>query len=55
MFSGADEQRLLEASMAYIAGKPIMSDAEFDELKLRLKVRCTLGYSASMLLCSLSR
>uniref|UniRef100_A0A453MKR2 Uncharacterized protein n=1 Tax=Aegilops tauschii subsp. strangulata TaxID=200361 RepID=A0A453MKR2_AEGTS len=35
----ADEQRLLEASMAYIAGNPIMSDAEFDELKLRLKAR----------------
>jgi hypothetical protein len=31
LFSGADEQRLLEASMAYIAGNPIMSDAEFDE------------------------
>ncbi|VAH96453.1 unnamed protein product [Triticum turgidum subsp. durum] len=30
----ADEQRLLEASIAYIAGNPIMSDAEFDELKL---------------------
>jgi hypothetical protein len=35
---GPDEQRLLEASMAYVAGNPIMSDAEFDELKLRLKV-----------------
>ncbi|OEL13524.1 PGR5-like protein 1A, chloroplastic [Dichanthelium oligosanthes] len=33
-----DEQRLLEASMAYVAGSPIMTDAEFDELKLRLKV-----------------
>jgi hypothetical protein len=38
IFSGADEQRLLEASMTYIAGNPIMSDAEFVELKLRLKV-----------------
>ena len=37
-FPGPDEQRLLEASMAYAAGNPIMSDAEFDELKLRLKV-----------------
>jgi hypothetical protein len=45
MISGADEQRLLEASMAYIAGNPIMSDAEFDELKLRLKVRI-LGSAA---------
>ncbi|VAH83599.1 hypothetical protein VPH35_054762 [Triticum aestivum] len=33
----ADGQRLLEASMAYITGNPIMSDAEFYELKLRLK------------------
>uniref|UniRef100_A0A0E0LTN0 PGR5-like protein 1A, chloroplastic n=1 Tax=Oryza punctata TaxID=4537 RepID=A0A0E0LTN0_ORYPU len=33
-----DEQRLLEASMAYVAGNPIMTDAEFDELKLRLRV-----------------
>lgn len=32
-----DEQKLLEASMAYAAGKPIMTDAEFNELKLRLK------------------
>ncbi|XP_020096097.1 PGR5-like protein 1A, chloroplastic isoform X2 [Ananas comosus] len=32
-----DEQKLLEASMAYVAGKPIMTDAEFDELKMRLK------------------
>ncbi|MQM14653.1 hypothetical protein Taro_047589 [Colocasia esculenta] len=33
-----DEQKLLEASMAYAAGNPIITDAEFDELKLRLKV-----------------
>lgn len=33
----ADEQRLLEASMAYVAGNPIMTNTEFDELKLRLK------------------
>ncbi|RWW19398.1 hypothetical protein BHE74_00032168 [Ensete ventricosum] len=33
-----DEQKLLEASMAYVSGNPIMTDAEFDELKLRLKV-----------------
>jgi hypothetical protein len=36
---GPDEQRLLEASMAYVAGNPIMTDAEFDDLKWRLKVR----------------
>lgn len=35
---GPDEQKLLEASMAYAAGKPIMTDAEFDELKARLRV-----------------
>ncbi|XP_066389777.1 PGR5-like protein 1A, chloroplastic [Miscanthus floridulus] len=33
----ADEQKLLEASMAYVSGNPIMTDEEFDELKLRLK------------------
>uniref|UniRef100_A0A0D3GYS8 PGR5-like protein 1A, chloroplastic n=1 Tax=Oryza barthii TaxID=65489 RepID=A0A0D3GYS8_9ORYZ len=29
--------KLLEASMAYVSGNPIMTDAEFDELKLRLR------------------
>jgi hypothetical protein len=38
LFPGEDEQKLLEASMAYAAGSPIMSDAEFDQLKLKLKV-----------------
>jgi hypothetical protein len=38
LFPAEDEQKLLEASMAYAAGSPIMSDAEFDELKLKLKV-----------------
>ncbi|XP_066398974.1 PGR5-like protein 1A, chloroplastic [Miscanthus floridulus] len=33
----ADEQKLLEASMAYVSGNPIMTDEEFDQLKLRLK------------------
>ncbi|CAL1401211.1 unnamed protein product [Linum trigynum] len=33
----ADEQRFLEASMAYVAGNPILSDKEFDDLKLKLK------------------
>ena len=32
-----DEQRFLEAQLAYNAGKPIMSDADFDGLKLRLR------------------
>ncbi|CAN1147471.1 PGR5-like protein 1A, chloroplastic [Linum perenne] len=34
----ADEQRFLEASMAYVSGNPIMNDEEYDKLKLRLKV-----------------
>uniref|UniRef100_A0A0F7GZA1 PGRL1A transmembrane protein n=1 Tax=Habenaria pantlingiana TaxID=1498489 RepID=A0A0F7GZA1_9ASPA len=33
----SDEQRFLEASMAYVSGNPVLSDKEFDELKLRLK------------------
>ncbi|KAG0474853.1 hypothetical protein HPP92_014539 [Vanilla planifolia] len=33
----SDEQRFLEASMAYVSGKPVLSDKEFDELKLSLK------------------
>ncbi|EXC17797.1 hypothetical protein L484_023150 [Morus notabilis] len=33
----ADEQRFLEASMAYVSGNKIMSDEEFDKLKQRLK------------------
>lgn len=35
---GADEQRFLEASMAYVSGNPILTDKEFDKLKLKLKV-----------------
>jgi len=38
ILSGPDEQKFLEASMAYVSGKPIMTDKEFDQLKLRLKV-----------------
>ncbi|KAM7258606.1 hypothetical protein ACFE04_014347 [Oxalis oulophora] len=34
----SDEQKFLEASMAYVSGNPIMSDEEFDNLKLRLKM-----------------
>ncbi|RRT74270.1 hypothetical protein B296_00021532 [Ensete ventricosum] len=37
LLTGPDEQKFLEASMAYVSGNPIMTDAEFDELKLRLK------------------
>ncbi|GAA0153760.1 hypothetical protein LIER_37732 [Lithospermum erythrorhizon] len=37
MLSG-DEQRFLEASMAYVAGNPILTDEEFDKLKMKLKV-----------------
>ncbi|CAK9173103.1 unnamed protein product [Ilex paraguariensis] len=34
----ADEQRFLEASMAYVSGEPIMTDQEFDKLKIKLKM-----------------
>ncbi|KAL0550311.1 hypothetical protein IC582_014819 [Cucumis melo] len=34
----SDEQKFLEASMAYVSGNPIMTDKEFDDLKLRLKM-----------------
>ncbi|WJZ82325.1 hypothetical protein VitviT2T_002092 [Vitis vinifera] len=34
----SDEQKFLEASMAYVAGNPIMSDEEFDDLKIKLKI-----------------
>jgi len=33
----SDEQKFLEAAMAYVSGNPIMTDKEYDELKLRLK------------------
>lgn len=33
----SDEQRFLEASLAYNRGKPIMSDAQYDELKATLR------------------
>uniref|UniRef100_A0A7N1A7B0 PGRL1A transmembrane protein n=1 Tax=Kalanchoe fedtschenkoi TaxID=63787 RepID=A0A7N1A7B0_KALFE len=33
----SDEQKFLEASMAYTSGNPIMSNEEFDQLKNRLK------------------
>ncbi len=31
------EQRFMEASMAYSAKKPIMSDADYDDLKKKLR------------------
>ncbi|KAJ0263465.1 PGR5-like protein 1A [Hirschfeldia incana] len=34
----SDEQRFLEASMAYVSGNPILNDEEFDKLKLQLKI-----------------
>lgn len=33
----SNEKRFLEATMAYNAGKPIMSNEEFDDLKLKLR------------------
>ncbi|KAM3221348.1 hypothetical protein P3L10_020616 [Capsicum annuum] len=35
---GADEERFLEASMAYVSENPILTDEEFDKLKLKLKM-----------------
>ncbi|KOM40323.1 hypothetical protein LR48_Vigan04g052100 [Vigna angularis] len=43
---GTDEQKFLEASMAYVSGNPIMTDKEFDELKLRLKVKRSKSVSS---------
>ncbi|EYU39022.1 hypothetical protein MIMGU_mgv1a010322mg [Erythranthe guttata] len=34
----ADEQRFLEASMAYVSGNQIMTDDEYDKLKQKLKM-----------------
>jgi hypothetical protein len=34
----SDEQRFLEASMAYVSGNPILSDEEYDKLKMKLKM-----------------
>ncbi|CAN8325626.1 unnamed protein product [Cochlearia groenlandica] len=34
----SNEQRFLEASMAYASGNPILNDEEFDNLKLKLKM-----------------
>ncbi|XP_073287917.1 PGR5-like protein 1A, chloroplastic [Primulina huaijiensis] len=34
----ANEQRFLEASMAYVSGNQILTDKEFDELKQKLKM-----------------
>ncbi|KAJ9555379.1 hypothetical protein OSB04_009993 [Centaurea solstitialis] len=33
----SDEQKFLEAAMAYVSGNPIMTDAEYDKLKMQLK------------------
>lgn len=33
----SDEQKFLEASMAYVSGNPIMTDKEYDQLKMQLK------------------
>lgn len=34
----SDEQKFLEASMAYVSGNPILNDEEYDKLKLQLKM-----------------
>lgn len=51
MYSGADEQRFLEASMAYVSGNPIMSDEEFDNLKQKLKVLDACYFLLSFCYC----
>uniref|UniRef100_A0A0F7GY32 PGRL1A transmembrane protein n=1 Tax=Erodium foetidum TaxID=337372 RepID=A0A0F7GY32_9ROSI len=33
----SDEQKFLEAAMAYVSGNPIMTDEEYDQLKMKLK------------------
>lgn len=38
MFLGSDEQKFMEASLAYVAGRPILTDQQYDELKMKLKV-----------------
>lgn len=38
MIAGSDEQKFLEASLSYAAGKPILNDQQFDDLKMKLKV-----------------
>ncbi|RVW16254.1 PGR5-like protein 1A, chloroplastic [Vitis vinifera] len=45
----SDEQKFLEASMAYVAGNPIMSDEEFDDLKIKLKVGAHLFLDCNIL------
>ncbi|KAI9076954.1 hypothetical protein K1719_041116 [Acacia pycnantha] len=34
----SDEQKFLEASIAYVSGNPIMSNEEYDKLKMKLKM-----------------
>jgi NAD-dependent DNA ligase len=34
----SDEQKFMEASLAYVAGRPILTDQQYDELKMKLKV-----------------
>ncbi|KAL0923453.1 hypothetical protein M5K25_007510 [Dendrobium thyrsiflorum] len=48
----SDEQRFLEASMAYVSGNPIVSDKEFDALKLRLKLITLSSSNLASLCCS---
>lgn len=48
----ADEQRFLEASMAYSNGSPIMSDEDYDQLKAELRTRGSI-VSAQGPRCSL--
>lgn len=38
----SNEQRFLEASMAFARGTPIVSDAEYDKLKVDLKTKSSV-------------
>ena len=42
----SDEQRFMEATMSYNAGKPILSDDEFDELRAELKAKDSVVVAA---------
>jgi hypothetical protein len=39
VFLGSDEQKFMEASLAYVAGRPILTDQQYDELKMKLKTK----------------
>ncbi|CAI7799292.1 unnamed protein product, partial [Closterium sp. NIES-53] len=50
-----DEQKFMEASLAYQAGKPFMNDREYDALKQTLKVRYCLVMYGTARYCAILR